>query len=189
MRLKLFFWYWLSDQQGFVVAFTALVLPVILMLGVLVLQSGQLYIRQAQLQFSVRQAANSGLIPLAQALKAQAEANYQNSCEVEFPPDECDSSSWQDFLSSTEAHAMAAQANIYEAVESEVTQFLETTDPKLFLAAENLTLVFPVPNQGDHRISARVLLKERQISWLGNILRPEDYSIEVEALSYLNLES
>jgi hypothetical protein len=188
MRLNKMFRFWLKDEDGLVLVFSALALPIILLLGVLVLQSGQLYERQAQLKFVARQAASSGLVPLAQKLQTQAELNYQAQCEVEFPPSICSASHWTAFLSASEAESLANQASMVAVVETAIREFVVTADPRAKLEPSAVEIIFPVSNGVADKIQARVELVEVQVSWLGHVLRPEDYAIKVDALSYLKLQ-
>lgn len=189
MRLIFFWRRWWEDKTGVVLAFSALVLPLILLFGVIVLQSGQLYIRQAELQFMVRQAVNSGLISLAQLLKAQAETNYQTQCAVEFPPSICGSKLWSDFLSPAEAQVFAQQPSTVALVNTEIRNFLHTVDSQSKQTLWEVQIIFPDPVAQSDRIMARVSLTESQTEWIGNVLSLENYFLKVEALSYLNLSS
>lgn len=180
---------WKKDESGLVLVFSALVLPIILLIGVLVLQSGQLYVRQAQLQFVARQAANSSLIPVAELLKLAAESNYQNTCNVEFPPGVCSSHDWTDFLTLTQAQNLTRQTSTVALVGSEVQSFATNTDPKALLRPEYLVVEFPFNVSDSSQAVARVRIIEPQTNWIGNILKSENYAIEVEARSYLNLQS
>jgi hypothetical protein len=179
---------WFEDKNGFVLVFSALVLPIILLLGVLVLQSGQLYGRQSQLQFIVRQASSSGLVPLAELLKNQAEVRYQAQCFVELPPAQCETPAWTDFITVAEAKAIANQPSSSAMVQAEVQNFIAASLGKTDTPETEVILVFPITHAGLNRISARVQLIEPQTSWLGNVLRPDDYRLKAEAVSYLDLQ-
>lgn len=187
MRLKILFWW--RDESGLVLALSALALPVILLVGVLILQSGALYHRQAQLQFMARQAANSALIPAATVLKNQAENNHDSTCSVEFPPSICSSDNLFDFLTLSEAQGLVQQASTQIVVQQEGKNFAVATDPSTSLRNEAITVEFPYNYQGGSHAVARVVITEEQISWLGNVLRPTNYALTVEAESFLPLDA
>lgn len=189
MRLIVLWHRWRHDQAGVVLVFSALVLPLILLFGVIILQSGQLYIRQAELQFRVRQAANSGLMSVAQSFKVQAEINYQTQCIVDFPPSICQLKLWSDFLTQAEAQELVNQSITQNLVNAEIQDFLQNADPKYHEARWEVDIIFPYLEIQSHRVAARVELTEPQIDWIGNVLSSENYFLKVEALSYLNLPS
>lgn len=180
---------WRQDESGLVLAFTALCLPVILLIGVLVLQSGQLYVRQAQLQFLARQAANSALIPVAEILQAEAEENYKDTCDVEFPPGVCSSDDWTDFLTPAQAQSLAAQSSTINLVDDEANNFSVTQDPQALLDPRGVTTDFPVSPSPSDQLIVEVVITEPQTNWIGNILSPDDFNITATARSYLNLTS
>lgn len=185
MRLNL----WLADEDGVVLVFTALVLPVVLLVGVFILQSGELYRRQAELQFVAQQTANSVLIPVGEVLKNQAEVNFEATCNTEFPPSVCSSDSLFSFLSLGEIQNLIAQASTQNLISTEAQQFVVQADPQKSLQAEDVQFSFPHAYNGGRSATARIILTEPQTRWIGNFLRPEHYTIEVTAESFLKLET
>lgn len=181
--------YFLKDESGIVLPFTALVLPVILLIGLLVLQSGELYRRQAQLQFVARQAANSALVPAAGVLKTQAEVNYESTCNVEFPPGVCGSDNLFDFLNLAEAQGLMQQTSTRTLVQQEGQNFSLAADPKEALLTDFVTVEFPYEYAGGHQAVVRVSIAEPQTNWLGNLLSSENYQLRVEAQSFLSLDT
>lgn len=175
----------LTDKYGLVMAFTALILPLLLLLGVMGLQSGQLYVRQAQLQFLARQTANSALIPVSEMIEKKAKSNWSELCLVELPPVICSSNRWFDFISDTELAVLLKAKSTYLAVEAELQQFALENDPAQKLQPETIQFDFPVLDAVG-RASLRVEFIETQDSWIGNVLRADDYQIRVESLSYLS---
>jgi Flp pilus assembly protein TadG len=188
MRLRLCLRNWLKDESGLVLVLTALVLPVILLLGTMVLQSGQSYQRQAQLQFLARQSANRALLKVSRHFENQARANYQSQCGVELPPSICSSDDWADFLSVSEAVALAQSDTLREEVKATVESFALQYDPAQALMVEAVRSEFPLTQIAD-RISLRVTFSEPLRNWVGAFNSPEEVTIEVESLSYLSLNS
>jgi len=188
-HLILSFSEWRLDDKGLVLGVTALALPLFLLIGTLVVQGGQLYIRQAQLQFVARQAANSSLIPVSNLLKVRAEQNYQATCAVDLPPSICSSDDLFDFLSLAQIQVILAESSTYSLVQTEAQSFVEITDPAALLSSDELTVEFPYNYDGGTTAVARVGIEEPQTAWFGNLLRPENYRLKVEAHSFLKLNN
>lgn len=187
MRLNKFLRLWRHDESGLVLAFTALLMPIILLLGVLIIQSGQLYIRQAELQFLARQAANSALMPVAKRIQTQALANRKALCSAEPPlPSLCSSLNWQDFLNETEIKNLVKSASVYQTVALEIETFSVGFDPQKKLQADFISFEFPLLEVPD-RLSVKVELVEPQTWWLGHILATDSYALKAQSLSYLSL--
>jgi len=178
---------WWHDESGLVLAFSAILMPVILLLGVLIIQSGQLYVRQAELQFLSRQIANSALVPVAKQIQAQALVNRTTLCSVEPPlPSVCSSQNWQDFLNGEALKNLVESESVYQAVALEIETFAEAFDPQKKLQVESISFEFPLLTVSD-RLSVKVELAEPQTWWLGRILAADNYHLEAQSLSYLKL--
>ncbi len=180
MRLKIKIW--LQDESGFVLVFSGLALPVILLLAVVVIQTGQLYVRQAELQFMAQQSANSALLQLAGLVQTQAESNYRAQCSVFEPPFICSSDDWRDFITPAELQSLVNLPSTKTLIETEIQRFLGTSDA--IVQAAETSVVFPVFETGN-RVSAQVNIAETQTDWLGNVLRPNPYALQVQSKSYL----
>ena len=178
---------WLADEQGLVLVFTALALPLILLVGVFLLHTGEVYRRQAELQFMAQNTANSVLLPVGDRLKSQAEENYRATCEVDFPPSRCGSDHLFDFLNFSEAQTIINHPSTQAMVATEALNFITQADPRQRLGSGNLQLSFPHDYNGETSAIARVTLTERQTHWIGDFLKPENYQLEVVAESFLKL--
>ena len=128
-------------------------------------------------------------MPAAAALKERAEENYESTCDVDFPPGVCSSDNLFDFLTLGEMQGLLQSAGTRTAVQQEGQNFAVAADPQAELATEFITVSFPHEYPGGRQMAARVVITEPQTEWLGNLLRPEHYSISVEAESFLSLEA
>ncbi len=176
-----------NDDRAFVLAFTALLLPIILLIGVLVLQSGQLFIRQAELKFLTRQAAKSGMLSLAHTLRQQAEENYNVQCSgVVEAPEICSSDIWSDFIATSDIETLSQSPTVRQALQTHLASFVVTADPKKIILNPDLHYDLKVQAGSFDRLALTLFLVEPQSNWLGNVIRPEDYQIETQALAFLN---
>lgn len=174
------------DKDAFVLAFTALSLPIILLIGVLVLQSGQLFIRHSELQFLTRQAAQSGMLSLAQTLRQQAEQNYRVQCAGLEPPEICNSTIWSDFMETSAIEALSQSPTAQQSLQAHLVGFVAVADPQQALINPDLSYDLKIQSGSLDRLSLTLFLVEPQSNWLGNVIRPQDYQIETQALAFLN---
>jgi hypothetical protein len=185
MRLIKLWFRFKNDKNGFVLVFTALSLPLILLIGVLVLQSGQLFIRQAQLNFLTRQTAQSGALYLANTVRSQAEQNYSNQCSGLEPPEICSSNLWSDFIAVTEIETLSQSPQVLQALRENLTDFAIVSDPKQQITNPDFRYDLEMQASSENRLSLTLFLAESQSNWMGNVMRAEDYEIETQALAFL----
>jgi len=131
------------QKDGLTLTLTALSLPIILLIGVLIIDGGKLYLRHSQIEHLSRQSGQSGLLQLSVLINDQATANYQVLCQVETPPEQCDSSNLFDFLSETEIRDIILntihQADIIQNTQIFGVQF----DPQKNLTTTNISVTYP----------------------------------------------
>lgn len=175
-----------NDEDAFVLVFTAFLLPIILLVGVLVLQSGQLFIRQAELEFLTRQAAQSGILSLSQTLRQQAEQNYSIQCTGSELPEICSSNIWSDFIAITEIETLSQSPSVKQFLQTHLEAFVVVADPQKKIANPDLHYDLKIQTGVFDRVILTLFLAEPQSSWLGNVIRPEHYKIETQALAFLN---
>lgn len=180
---------WLTDESGMVVAFVALSLPVLLLIGVLVLQGGQLFIRQAQLQFVARQAANSSVVLVAQMLQQAAESNYENLCRGVDLPSVCASDQWQDFLSLTEVQNFTGTADFQQQVVTEAKTFAVQTDPQAALMSDQVVVDFPGLESLGNQLVVQVQIAQPRTFWVESLSPQAENVLQATARSYLSLSS
>jgi hypothetical protein len=186
--MRLIKW-WLAfkhDKNAFVLSFTALTLPLILLIGVLVLQSGQLFIRQAELEFLTRQTAQSGVLKLAETLRAKATENYTQQCDILEPPLICNSDTWSNFISVVEIENVTESPFLQQSLRTNLLDFLQVADPQKLILNPDFSYELTVQSGSLQRVNLKLFLNEPQDNWLGNVLRTRDYQIETQALAYLN---
>lgn len=175
------------DEAGMVLVFSALVLPALLLVGIFVLDSGQLYVRHGQLQHLARQAANSGILAFGEVLESRATANKAALCAVELPPSVCSSTNRFDFLTETEVQLLAQSFTTQTAVRDAVEFYAEKYDPETGLEADQILVEFPFASQtATDEIKIKVEINDQAPGFLVKIL-PQVRSVGVEAQSFMPL--
>lgn len=173
------------EEAGMVLVFSALVLPVLLLVAIFVLDSGQLYVRQGQLQHVARQAANSGILAFAEILQTRAAANYASLCEVEFPPGVCSSTNRFDFLSEAEVQLLAQSLSTQVAVTQAVQAYSKLYDPAERLADDQIIVEFPFESESlATEVKIRVEMNDQAPGFLVKIL-PQVRTVQVQAQSFM----
>lgn len=93
-------------NRGITLVLTVLILPAIFLIGALVIDGGRYYIHQQQLDYITRASGEASLVTINQKFIAQAETNYQNTCNVSFPPSKCSNPQTDNFLSHSEKQSI-----------------------------------------------------------------------------------
>lgn len=177
-----------DQDDGMVLAFVAMVLPVVLLIGALMIDGGLLYIRHGEIEHLSRQSGQSGLLALSQALETEASNNYQDLCDVEFPPSLCDSTNLFDFLTETEINDLVLNGVSQSTVTSNTLNFGTTYDPRTTLAADDMAVTFPyLFTPGDNQARILVEISTTPALLLGQFF-PTEKNISYSAISYLPLQ-
>ena len=174
-----------KKQVGSLVSFTALILPVLLLIGALILESGNFYIRHTQLENLTRQAANSGLIAFSQILEQSANENKDNLCLVEIPPEICSSLNLFDFLTLSQVQILATNTLNQNAIRNNINDFLVIYDPQQQINSENISIIFPV-EEITESVKLKVVIEIIPNQFFSNFLDPL-HSIKTIGISYLSL--
>ncbi len=176
----------MTDEEGMVLVFSALVLPVLLLVGIFVLDSGQLYVRHGQLQHLARQGANSGILAFGDILQVRAAANKGALCEVEFPPGICSSTNRFDFLSSTEVQLLAQSLSTQAQVQAAVEAYLKQYDPAAVLEEDQVLVEFPFEAEASvDQVKIKVEIEDQAAGFLVKLL-PQVRTVQVEAQSFMS---
>lgn len=176
----------LNSENGFTTSFTAMVLPVILILGMLILESGNFYIRHEHLRNLAKQSANSGIIKFSQILIKQAETNKNIICNVEILPEKCSSSNLFDFLTSTEIQNSIYDLNNKNSIITNTKNFAKNYDPLSNLSENNISVTFPFDYAGEEKVKLKVFLNEKTNLLFKNLSSEKE--ISVESLAFLSLK-
>lgn len=173
------------NESGMVLAFSALVLPVLLLVGIFVLDSGQLYVRHGQLQHLARQAANSGILAFGEVLELRATANRTALCAIEFPPSVCSSTNRFDFLTNTEVQLLAQSLSTQTRVSEAVKFYSKQYDPEARLETDQILVEFPFENEtATNEIKIKVEINDEAPGFLVKVL-PQVRTVKVEAQSFM----
>jgi hypothetical protein len=179
----------IGNEDGMVLVFSALVLPVLLLVAIFVLDSGQLYARHGQLQHLARQAANSGILMFGDVLQERATANYAALCEVEFPPGICSSTNRFDFLSETEVQLLAQSLSTQVRVDNAIQAYSKQYDPADRLEDDLVLVSFPYELEPlADTVKIKVEINDQAPGFLVKIL-PQVRTVQVEAQSFISLNS
>ena len=177
----------LHDQSGFVTALTALMLPMILLMGALIIDGGNLYLRQSQIQHLSRQAGHSGLMVFSDLLKTQAQNNYRVICNTEEPPDICSSHNPFDFLANSEINLLAQNVTHQNAVAADARKFIRDFDPQENIFNEDITITFPHNFTGGNRLEILVEINNAPHTFFSQVLITEK-KLQAQAKSFLTLQ-
>jgi len=90
-------------------------------------------------------------------------------------------------LSVSQSRSFANNAANVVAVSEEATNFAVTTDPKQAVTEEVVSINFPFESGDEAALVTQVVIAEPQNNWIGNVLATQNYTLTVEARSYLNL--
>jgi len=176
----------IESEEGMVLAFSALTLPVLLLVGIFVLDSGQLYVRQGQLQHLARQAANSGILAFGEVLEVRAATNKASLCAVDFPPSVCSSTNRFDFLTDTEVQLLAQSLSTQVTVNNAVQSYSKQYDPEELLEDEQIEVEFPFETESlVDEVKIRVVINDQASGFLVEVL-PQVRQVQVEAQSFLS---
>ena len=176
----------IQDQAGLITVLTAIILPIILLTGALVLESGKLYVRHSQIEHLSRQAGQSGLLLLSQRFQEQANTNYEATCNVESPPAKCSSQDPFDFLNQSEIETLLITSTT-EVVQN-AQRFALQADPEGTLTETDVTIIFPyLYSPGDTEVQ---ILTEISVipDRLFQKLLTQTSTIDYPALNYLPLQ-
>jgi len=176
----------IKNEDGFVLAFTAILLPVFMLIGVLIIDGGNLYIRHEQVRHLSKEGANSGILVLEGLLDAKAQNNYNSICVGTPLPVVCSSTNIFDFLSSTEVQNIILNVGNQNQVKLSVINFIKDFDPENSLTVSDITVVFPHEYSGGNVVKILVKIKTNAKGFFETIL-PNSREIKVESKSYLTL--
>ncbi|MDH3324219.1 MAG: hypothetical protein OEL89_01120 [Candidatus Peregrinibacteria bacterium] len=177
-----------KNEDGFVLVFLALTLPILFLVVVLVIDGGQFYRRHAELNNLAIQSANSGILEFSETLKELAEENYNTICVVSESPAICSSTNMFDFLSSTEIFNLVYSINVQEQINDNVLRFGIDYDPQGELVDENFTIDFPYNFDIDKKeVFIKVGIKDAPSRFFEGIM-PTTKEITTESVAKLSLE-
>ncbi len=172
-------------KPAFVLVFVALVIPGLLLLAGMVLQSGQLYVRHTELHHVAREAGVRGLRAFSETLASRATVNRSAWCRVEEPPDVCRSSNRFDFVSDSEIYQMTIDSFVHHQVLLASEEAL-AFDPEQTLDRAHLSIIFPEDfTLGTKEIRLRSIIEQVPDPLLSSLLVPQ--VIRGESLMFLKL--
>ena len=178
----------ITQEKGLVMVFTAMVLPVILMIGALIIDGGSLYTRHSEIEHLSRQSGQSGLLELSKILELQATQNYAVQCSVETPPAKCSSSNLFEFLTATEIQNIVLNGTNQNTVTTNVETFSLNYDPQSNLTEENITTTYPYLYEiNDTEVKILVEINTLPDLLMGKFLT-NDRAISYQSVSYLPLQ-
>ena len=176
------------QEDGLVLAFSALVLPILLLIGAIMIDGGQLFIRHGEIEHLSRQSGQSGLLKIAEILEASAHQNYQNTCEAPLPPSKCSSQNMFDFLSHSEVNQLILNANNQTQVTNNATNFSLDYDPREKLESDEINITYPcLYSVGDKQVKLLVEIQTVPRLLMGTLLKNQQ-PITYSAVSYLPLQ-
>ncbi len=181
MRINIF-----QDSGGFVLPFAAMVLMTWFLVGGIIIDAGNLYIRHGELQHLAKQSANTGIITFSQALQEVANANKTAICYGgEEPPEVCISENIFDFLSAEEILVSVSSASVQQQVIGASKDFSKIYDRLGLISDENIQVIFPADFSGIEEIQIRVKIVVIWNQFFSGILGNGE--IEVEAVSFMKV--
>ena len=177
-----------TQEDGLVLALSALVLPVMLLIGALMIDGGQLYIRHGEVEHLSRQSGQSGLLALSEIIIAQATQNYNAQCNVLLPPSRCGSNNLFDFLSETDLNNLIFNIPHQNRVTQNTLDFALEFDPRQQLQDSDLTVTFPhLYSPGDNQVRILVAVDTTPTLLLGSVF-PHNNAIKYQSIAYLPLQ-
>ncbi len=181
---------WLNffrNENGFVLPLSAIVLLVSFLIGGLIIDGGNLYLRHGELQHLAKQSANTGLITFSLVLQEVANINKTSTCyDVEEPPEICISNNIFDFLSADEILANVSSSSVQNEVIRASKDFIRTYDPQKLVSDEDIQVIFPEDFSGDG-VKIRVKVRVSAEQFFSKLLGSGE--IEVEAVSLIAMSN
>ncbi len=180
-----------NDESGAVAAFMAILLPVMMAIMALVIDSGTLYIRHAEIHFLAQQSANSGLLAFGKILEQKAAQSKASLCIVvppASPPPICDSDNQFDFLSNNDIYQLVNSSTNQNNIKNNASQFAQTYDPQAKIKNTDVeSFLGESFLLGNRKLNLRVTIEEDVDRFFSTLL-PGDSLIKIEAVSTLTLE-
>ncbi len=148
----------------------ALLLPVLLAMGALVVDGGGYYTRYAQMEHLARVSADSVLTQVGIDFVSIAETKYYADCFVEDPPSRCYGTlDWRNFITGSQVDQYVLNAVEKSNGRARGEDFAVEYDPKSSLELSDITVEYPLEyNPGDGVIRARVTIESKPEIWLKN---------------------
>lgn len=163
--------------RGSVLPFYALGMPVFLLLGMQVLDTGLQFIRHSQLQHLSRQGAQIGLLAASDSILNMAQNVSNTLCGTEFPPAFCGSPNPFDYLGDPNIHAALSTPASQDLIRNTVSDFMIQKDPKQNLQNSDLQIIFDLPPpQSNWVLTLQV-----------KIIDPQYSNLQVSSKSFLPL--
>ncbi len=177
----------IKNEDGFVLPFMAILLPIFMLIGTLIVDGGNLYIRHDQIRFLAQEGANSGILTLGNMLENKAKNNFNTICSVEFPPAKCSSSNIFDFLNNTDIQNIILNISNQNLIKSSGKKFISDFDPQNNLTNSHIEIIFPHEYFVGNSVKILVKIKTIVPGFLEKII-PETREISVEVKSFLALQ-
>ncbi|HEY5714274.1 MAG TPA: hypothetical protein VIT68_02900 [Candidatus Gracilibacteria bacterium] len=172
-----------QNEDGATAVLMAIILPILLLMGALILESGNYYTHFGNLHFVSHSSAQSALIETGETLKTKAEENYRSTCSVLIPPSVCDSDNWQDFISANEI----AQIVLSSSHQQTIKQHVQDTIGAQLNPLPEIEIEYPAGfNPGDTTLQIQVHLSDTPQGYFPNLLNP--HKISIQGSSYLSLK-
>ncbi len=176
-----------KNKNGFILPLSAIALMVLFLIGGIVIDLGNLYIRYGELQHLAKQSANTGIITFSQILQKQADANKNNLCyETEIISEICFSNNVFDFLTNSEILTSLTSFDVQKQIINSSENFITTYDPQKLITNDDLEIIFPDNFTKIEKIKIRVKIKFIAKQFFSEILKSNE--ITVEAVSFLETE-
>jgi len=177
----------IRNSDGFVLPLVAIVLMFSFLVGGIIIDAGNLYLRHGELQYLAKQAANTGIISFVQTLQNVADTNKNAICYVEEePPEICISNNIFDFLSAEEVLASVSSPSIQQQVVGASKNFIQIYDPQESITDEDIQVIFP-DEFSDSGVQIRVRITTIPVRFFSGLFSFSSGEIRVEAVSFMGI--
>jgi hypothetical protein len=176
-----------KNTKGCILLLFAIVLMVLFLIGGIVIDTGNLYIKQGELQYLAKQSANTGIIVFSQILQNVADNNKKTTCyKIEKPPEVCISNNMFDFLSETEILNNVSSIDAQQQVVTASKNFIKNYDSQHTILDENIKVIFP-DNFLGNEVKIRIQITFIPIQFFINLAEFTKKEVRIEAISLMRI--
>jgi hypothetical protein len=172
-------------ESGSVLPFTAVFLMVLFIIGGIILDGGNFYIRHGELHHLSKQSTHAGMLAFIDILEIKAMENKAFLCNSEEPPSICKSTNLFDFLSQGEIVNLVSSPTVQTLVIKNSSQFAIDYDPLQKITYKDVFIVFPYEYEGPSKIQIKVHIKDTPDQFFEGVLSLID-EVSVSAVGYIS---
>ncbi len=174
-----------TNEEGFVLPFTAILLMVLFLVGGIITDTGAFYLRHGELHHLSKQSAHAGMLTFVEILEEVAEENKTFWCDNPEPPPLCHSNNMFDFLTVEEVVELVSSPQVQLSVTQSSQLFAITYDPETLIEVQNVAVIFPYQYDSPAEIQIQVSIFQEPSPFLKKIATPRK-TIEVQSVGYIN---